>query len=108
MGTIRIDHTLWAAVRGRANHLRQTAAMAAISILCWRMTVRPTGIWITGVISNNWLNGQRLLSTICERVSNVSTLTSAGWDVVDHPAEGVGATQARARIHTVELLTGFV
>jgi len=76
--------------------------------LSGRVAVGTTGVWITGVISNNWLNGQRLLSTICERVSNVSTLASAGWDVVDHPAEGVGATQARARIHTVELLTGLV
>ena len=73
-----------------------------------RVAVGTTGVWITGVISNNWLNGQRLLSTICERVSDVSTLASAGWDVVDHPAEGVGATQARARINTVELLTGLV
>ena len=72
------------------------------------MTVRPTGIWITGVISNNWFNCQRGLPTGSERVSNVSTLASAGWDVVDYPAESVGATQARARIHTVELLTGLV
>ena len=108
MGTVRINHTLWAAVRGRADHLRQTAAVAAISILCWRMTVRPTGVWITWIISNNWLNCQWWLPTGSERVSNVTTLASAGWDVVDHPAEGVSATQARARIHTVELLTGLV
>ena len=76
--------------------------------MSWRVAVGTTGVWITGVISNNWLNGQRTLSTICERVANVSTLASAGWDVVDHPAEGIGATQARARINTVKLLTGLV
>ena len=72
------------------------------------VAVGTTRVWITGVIGNNWLNGQRLLSTICEGVANVSNLASAGWDVVDHPAEGVGATQARAWIHTVELLAGLV
>ena len=76
--------------------------------MSWRVTVGTTGVWIAGVISNNWLNSQRLLSTICERVANVSNLASAGWDVVDHPAEGVGATEARARINTVKLLTGLV
>jgi hypothetical protein len=108
LGTVRIYNTLWAAIRGRANHLRQAVAVTAISILSWRMTVRPTWVWITWIISNNWLNGQRWLSARSERITNVSTLASAGWNVVDHPAEGVGTTQARAWIHTVELLTGLV
>ena len=76
--------------------------------MSWRVAVGTTRVWITWVVSNNWLNGLRPFSTSRERVSNVSTLASAGWDVVDHPAEGVGATQARARINTVELLTGLV
>ena len=72
------------------------------------VAVWTTRVGITRIISDNWLNGQRLSSTICERIPNVSTLTSAGWDVVDHPAEGIGATQARARIYTVKLLTSLV
>ena len=34
-------------------------------------------------------------------ISFITLDASAGGDVVDHPALSIGATQARARVHTV-------
>ena len=92
----------------RPNHVCLTGTLASVSNLSWRVAVGAARVWIARIVSNYRLNGQWLLSTRSERISNVSTLASASWDVVDHPAEGVGATEARARINTVKLLTGLV
>ena len=53
---VRVDDALWSAVGRRAQHSRQTAALASLSNNLWLVAVGTAGIGITGINSNDWLN----------------------------------------------------
>lgn len=101
LGAVRVDHTLRATVRGRANHLGHTGAPTLTTNIPWRECVWSTWVGVARVLLNNRLNWYWTQSAGRKGISFITLDASAGGDVVDHPAPSIGATQARARVHTV-------
>ena len=56
LGAVRVDHTLRATVRGRANHLGHTGAPTLTANIPWRECVWSTWVGIARVLLNNRLN----------------------------------------------------
>ena len=108
LGAVRVDHTLMSAVWWRSNHISQAGALAPVTNLSWQVAVGTTWVRITRVLCYYWLNNQGFLPACSEGISNVSSLTSAGGDVVDNSTLGIGPTQSRTGIHTVQVLTCLV
>ena len=67
LGAVRVDHTLRATVRGRANHLGHTGAPTLTANIPWRECVWSTWVGIARVLLNNRLN-------CCEGVIKMVTI----------------------------------
>ena len=67
LGAVRVDHTLRATVRGRANHLGHTGAPTLTTNIPWRECVWSTWVGVARVLLNNRLN-------CCERVVKMVTI----------------------------------